>query len=177
MPKKTLIIMRHAKSSWKTNDSDLKRPLSGRGCRDAVVAGQVLANLKIDLAKVSPATRAQQTWECANMGGARAAKVLTDETLYEEGPAEIMAQLAKTPDKLNTVLLLGHEPTLSEIIMAAVSPAPLAEKVSVKFPTCAIAVITAPDWDSFKEEKAHLIELSVPRGKRKKDKKTKKEKK
>lgn len=177
MSKKTLIVMRHAKSSWKTNDSDLKRPLSGRGCRDAVVAGQVLAKMKIDLAKISPAMRAQQTWECANMGGARAGKVTKDEALYEEGPADIMAEIAKTSAKLDTILLLGHEPTLSEIIMAAAEPSALAEKVSVKFPTCAIAVITAPSWDSFKEEKAHLVELSVPRGKRKKNKKGKKDKK
>ena len=51
----TLVVMRHAKSSWKTNDADLNRPLSGRGTRDAVVAGQRLAGTRFDLVLISPA--------------------------------------------------------------------------------------------------------------------------
>lgn len=59
---RTIVVVRHGKSSWKTNDPDIDRPLSPRGTRDAVVAGQQLAPLGVDVVLVSPATRAQQTW-------------------------------------------------------------------------------------------------------------------
>ncbi len=58
---RTIVVVRHGKSSWKTNDPDIGRPLSSRGTRDAVVAGQQLARLTFDVALVSPATRAQQS--------------------------------------------------------------------------------------------------------------------
>ena len=44
----TLIVMRHAKSSWKTAEPDHRRPLSPRGVRDATVAGGILAGYRLD---------------------------------------------------------------------------------------------------------------------------------
>lgn len=39
----TLIVLRHAKSSWETSAPDFRRPLAERGVRDGVAAGRVLA--------------------------------------------------------------------------------------------------------------------------------------
>ena len=57
MTKRTLVLMRHAKSSWETDDPDLERPLSARGERDAEAAGRLLAErgLAPDVVLLSPA--------------------------------------------------------------------------------------------------------------------------
>ena len=78
---RTIVVVRHGKSSWKTNDPDIDRPLSPRGTRDAVVAGQQLAPLGVDVVLVSPATRAQQTWQCLEMGGLACDDVRTTDAL------------------------------------------------------------------------------------------------
>ena len=61
----TLILLRHAKSDWSGGGADLDRPLAKRGRRQAAEAGRWLAaNVPgIDLAVVSPATRAGSTWK------------------------------------------------------------------------------------------------------------------
>ena len=65
MPERTLILLRHAKSDWSGMEADIRRPLAQRGRRQAPEAGRWLgANVdNIDLVVLSPATRAQQTWE------------------------------------------------------------------------------------------------------------------
>ena len=63
-----LLLLRHAKSSWKdTQLSDVERPLSGRGLKAAKAMGRTIAakGLRPDLVLVSPARRAAQTWEIA----------------------------------------------------------------------------------------------------------------
>ena len=68
MSERTLILLRHAKSDWSGNEADVDRPLSKRGLRQAPHAGRWLAHSisSIDLAVVSPATRARSTWELAS---------------------------------------------------------------------------------------------------------------
>ena len=44
MASKTLILMRHAKSSWQTPGPDFRRPLNERGVADATAAGPILAD-------------------------------------------------------------------------------------------------------------------------------------
>ncbi|MDY7556428.1 SixA phosphatase family protein [Cryobacterium sp. 10C3] len=58
MSERTLILLRHAKSDWSGEVSDLERPLAERGLRQAPLAGAWLArNIgHIDLAVVSPRT-------------------------------------------------------------------------------------------------------------------------
>jgi phosphohistidine phosphatase len=65
MPVRTLILARHAKFDWSGMESDIHRPLAARGRRQAPEAGRWLdTNIDhIDQAMVSPATRAQQTWD------------------------------------------------------------------------------------------------------------------
>ena len=71
----TLIVMRHAKSSWKTAEPDHRRPLSPRGVRDATVAGGILAGYRLDRVLSSSSMRTRQTWQTAELGGARCAAV------------------------------------------------------------------------------------------------------
>lgn len=62
---KSVIIIRHAKSSWDFSSSDFARPLNDRGHHDApVMADRLLnKNIKIDNFISSPANRALTTAE------------------------------------------------------------------------------------------------------------------
>lgn len=162
---RTLVVMRHGKSSWKTNDPDIGRPLNPRGTRDAVAAGQILAPLGFDLALVSPATRAQQTWDCLQLGGTSARDVRTLPELYHSWTPNVIAALRTVPSDASRVLVVGHEPTLSDLILTLARPTALIKLIGEKFPTSTVAVLTLDvPWDALAEGVAVLAACEVPRG-------------
>jgi phosphohistidine phosphatase len=165
MATKTLIVLRHAKSSWQTTEADQRRPLSERGERDAVVAGEILADYDLDVVLASTATRVQLTWENAEAGGAECDDVRYFEGIYHAWPDELVAMVQGLPETDTTVLLIGHQPTLSELILSLAKPGELAEKVAKKFPTCGMAVLTfGGRWENLKAGKATLKRFEIPRG-------------
>lgn len=164
-PPRTVIVVRHGKSSWKTNDPDIRRPLSPRGTRDAVVAGQQLAPLGVDVVLVSPATRAQQTWQCLQMGGVSCDDVRTTDALYHAWTPEVIEVLRALPAAAHTVVVIGHEPTLSDLVLTLSTTSPHTAAINDKFPTSAIAVLTHDgDWDELSPGLATLAAFEVPRG-------------
>lgn len=164
-PTKTLLVMRHAKSSWKTNEPDKRRPLSGRGTRDAVVAGQFIAPLTVDMVWCSSATRTQQTWQCARMGGAAAGEVRVSDELYGASGDELLEQLRETPASAATVLLIGHEPGVSELVGLLAVHSELRDAAEAHFPTSGLAVLgLAGDWDELTPGSASMVAFEIPRG-------------
>ncbi|HOC14505.1 MAG TPA: histidine phosphatase family protein [Propionicimonas sp.] len=165
MAGKTLIVLRHAKSSWHTDAPDLRRPLSERGRRDAVVAGGMLADYHIDVVLASTAVRVQQTWERAQLGGAECADVRSSEAIYHAWPGELLAELHELDESLHTALLIGHQPTLGDLITTLAKPSALADQVVRKFPTSGLAVLTYRGaWKTLSAGKATLKRFEVPRG-------------
>ena len=162
---RTIVVVRHGKSSWKTNDPDIGRPLSSRGTRDAVVAGQQLARLTFDVALVSPATRAQQTWSALQMGGVSCADVRTTDALYHAWTPEVTGVLRELSDAARTVLVVGHEPTLSDLILTLSGPSADRAAIEEKFPTSGVAVLVHDgDWSGLAPGAARLAAFEVPRG-------------
>lgn len=162
---RTLLVMRHAKSSWKTNEADARRPLSGRGTRDAVVAGRVLAAYSPDLVWCSSATRAVQTWEGAQLGGAQCGDVRVSDDLYAASGRDMLVRLQNTPASANTVLLIAHEPGLTDLISLLAVSSPLRSDIETRFPTSAIAVLThSLDWDELAPGSCELTKYEIPRG-------------
>jgi len=165
MATKTLIVLRHAKSSWQTTEPDLRRPLSDRGERDAVAVGVVLAAFDLDVVIASTATRVQQTWEAAQTGGASCADVRTSEMIYHAWANELLTELHELDEAKHTALLIGHQPTLSDLIVSLSKPSPLTERVAAKFPTAGLAVLTYRGaWKTLTEGKATLTQFEIPRG-------------
>jgi phosphohistidine phosphatase len=162
---KTLIVLRHAKSSWQTAEADLRRPLSDRGERDAVAAGAVLAEYSLDVVLASTATRVQETWTKAVEGGARCRDVRVSELLYHAWPGEVLAELHELDEGVHTALLIGHQPTLGDLITSLAKPSELTERVAAKFPTSGLAVLTYRGaWKTLAQGKANLKRFEIPRG-------------
>lgn len=116
---KRLTILRHAKSSWSNAAlADSNRPLSQRGERDAPEMGNRLARhgLKPDLILSSPAVRARQTAERV----AAALKYPAEDIRYESAiylarPGELLDVLAGINDGIDDLVLVGHNPGLTEL--------------------------------------------------------------
>ncbi len=134
-----LVVLRHAKSAWPEGVPDYRRPLNDRGRRDAPAVGRWLAGHvdEIDLALVSPATRTRQTWELAAAELPTVPPTTFDEQLYGEGADSILAVLRSVPDSAKTVLLIGHNPDLEDVVETLTGTRP-------EFKTAALAVLTWP---------------------------------
>ena len=89
---KTLLLLRHAKSSWKDGDlDDHDRPLNKRGKRDAPRMGQLLRDQDLlpELILTSSARRCRKTAEhVIQSSGYRGETRITGE-LYEAGAKQL----------------------------------------------------------------------------------------
>lgn len=169
MATRTLVLMRHAKSSWDTDDDDIDRPLSGRGRRDAAAAGKLLLErgLAVDVALVSPAARARQTWDAMRGGGLTAGDVRTADDVYERDADAIIDAVRDVDPAASTVLVIGHSPTLPEAIDLAAQRAATKDwyALDTKFPTAAMAIIEVDgDWAELGTADGTLVAFEVPRG-------------
>ncbi len=140
----TLILLRHAKSAYPEGVSDHDRPLSARGRRDAPVVGLLLAGHvpDIDLALVSTAVRAQQTWDLARPA-VRVTEQLDVPELYLASPDTMLRRIrAVTVPRL---ILVSHNPGTEDLAerLTANTDSPSYMKMLTKFPTSAFAVLTS----------------------------------
>lgn len=116
---KTLLILRHAKSSWDNPDiADFDRPLNSRGLEAAPIMGGVLYKNNLQPQKIlsSPAKRAKQTAilikETAQIEG----KINYVEGIYEASPLKLLNIVSEVEDKIDSILLVGHNPGLEGFI-------------------------------------------------------------
>jgi len=171
---KTLLIMRHAKSSWSSEGlADIDRPLSGRGKRDAPRMARWLGerDLVPGLILASPAKRTRSTAKrltkaCDFSGEVRLIESLYDATAetYLQVLADLQYEEHRTrtdEDRLNRVMVIGHNPTLEELVYELTGE-------SHRMPTAAIAVVEIQheSWaalDESPKNAGHLVELALPR--------------
>lgn len=172
-PLRRLVVLRHAKSAWPTGVADHERPLAPRGRRDAPAAGRALAEADClpDLALCSTAVRARQTWELAAREWGTPPPVRLDRRLYAADVSELLTALHEVPDQIRTLLLIGHNPGLEELVLdlAGDSLDDALDDVRTKFPTSAIAILAwhGSSWDALAPGTALLTDMTVPRGKKK----------
>ena len=136
---KRLLIMRHAKSSWKdSNIADHKRPLKKRGKNDAKRMGKLLKSKKIipDLIICSTALRAQQTADFLIGSMKYKNEIVFTDALYMAEPKDILTAIADHAQDQKTVLIIGHNPGSEALLQI------LTGKVE-SLPTASIAYTTA----------------------------------
>jgi phosphohistidine phosphatase len=143
---KTLLILRHAKSSWDDPAlDDHERPLNARGEKDAPRMGRRARDERLapELILSSDARRAHQT--AAAMADATGGPMLLDPRLYHASAAEILTVLRSVvQDSVATVMIVGHNPGLEELIA-------LVTGEREPLPTAALAQIALPieRWSAF----------------------------
>ncbi|GFG75098.1 SixA phosphatase family protein [Mycobacterium botniense] len=164
--RRTLALLRHAKSAYPEGIVDHERPLAPRGVRQARLAGDWLrANLPvIDHVLCSTATRARQTLEYTGVDS----PVHYSERLYGTTAATVIEEIHTVDDGVMTLLVVGHEPVISEVAVrlagAGGTDTAAVERISAKFPTSAIAVLRIGcSWERLEPGGATLINFHVPR--------------
>ncbi|WP_407662918.1 SixA phosphatase family protein [Mycolicibacterium helvum] len=165
-PQRTLILMRHAKSDYPNGVADHDRPLAARGIREAGLAGGWLrANVPaIGQVLCSSATRTRQTLDLAGV----TAPVTYSERLYGATAGTMIDEINQVGDDIATLLVVGHEPTMSHVALGLANPASsdshAAERIAAKYPTSAIAVLRATgSWAGLRLGGAGLTAFHVPR--------------
>jgi phosphohistidine phosphatase len=118
MPK-TLLIMRHAKSSWKDDTlADHDRPLNKRGRRDAPKMGELLRAQSVtpDAILASTALRARETATAVAEGGHFTAPITYHAGFYHDAPEAYFEVLAKLPAAVAVALVVAHNPGVEELL-------------------------------------------------------------
>ncbi len=168
---KQLLLMRHGKSDGnKPVHEDVERPLAPRGHKATLrVAAWINQHgLRPDVALVSTARRAQQTWQLAVGALGAVASTENQEALYLASPGQILKQLAGVADSFETVIVVGHNPGLESLshLLAGPGTNPTAlDELRRGFPTAALAVfeLTGKSWSSLNTDGARLTEFVRPR--------------
>jgi phosphohistidine phosphatase len=133
---KTLLIVRHAKSSWKDMSlSDWERPLNKRGKRDAPMMGQRLADIgiRVDSIVSSTAVRAISTADIIADEIGFQKEIDQRDDLYHADERALLSTIRGFSDDLHAVMLVAHNPSITELVNE------LSGRWIDNVPTCGIA--------------------------------------
>ncbi|GIG28806.1 SixA phosphatase family protein [Cellulomonas marina] len=165
-----LVLLRHARAEH-TTGADHVRPLAVEGRRQAQAVGATLAGLGLvpDLVLCSSALRTRQTWELVRQGlgtPAGSPPVEVRDALYESGLAELVALVGGAPADARTVLVVGHEPTISMASAALAGPGSdeaVVARVRTGLPTAGWTLLTlGGGWPTLAPRAAALVRAGSP---------------
>lgn len=174
MPK-TLLLLRHAKSSWSDPSlADFERPLNERGQKAAPRMGAYLRRQALlpELVLCSAARRAAETWELAETALTKSevasvpAKHLR--SLYLAPPSRILAALRRLPDEIDRLLVIGHNPGMEHLAARLAGPGSKSKPsrlLETKFPTAALAELRfeAQTWKQLEPGGGRLVRFVTPK--------------
>lgn len=161
---KKLYLIRHAKSDWSNSAGikDIDRPLNNRGISSAYDMAALLKkrNIMPDTILSSDGIRALHTAVVfAHQIGFDSRKVVIIPELFHASSDVLLAELAKIPDTINSVMLFGHNPGISEF-------ASFVDKHNyIKVPTCTIVEcdLTLDNWSLIDFEHLQINRVETPK--------------
>ncbi len=156
---KTLLVVRHAKAKRGPEfTSDLDRPLAKRGKGDieAVAMALAAAGLVPQRLLSSPAKRARQTATRLCEAMACDAEIEIYDDLYFGDVPEHLELLRRLEDDTDIAAIVGHNPTLEELVASLTS-------LAVPLGTCHVAQLAVPgEWASLGPAGATLQRIWTP---------------
>lgn len=154
---KTLVIVRHGKSSWAYPElEDFYRPLKQRGINDAFRIGEELVNREItpDLILSSPAIRAMNT---AIIIGRKLdftlSNIQTNESIYEASTSQLVKLISDVDDGCETLMIFGHNPSFTSLVNQ------LQDEPLYNLPTCGVVAIELQidSWEDISKSKGKKV--------------------
>ncbi|NND09048.1 MAG: histidine phosphatase family protein [Saprospiraceae bacterium] len=160
---KTVLVVRHAKSSWSDLTlADHRRPLNGRGKRDAPYMASIAQQKEqyIDLLISSPAKRAFRTAKYFRKAFGLSKEYLwEDKRLYLASPEEMIEVIQETPDEYQNIAIFSHNPGTTQLANL------LGDETIVNVPTTGVfkVVSEAAGWSSFQPGNTKLVDFYYPK--------------
>src|SRR5262249_60435925 len=147
-----LMLLRHAKTQraepgQRARDGKLRN----RGRPDAPTLGAYMIHHDLipDLVLVSPAARAQETWDLVADAFDRPPRLQSDDRIYNASPQKLLLLVAE-PRKANKLLIVGHNPSLHEFALQLIASGPgdTREQLYPKLPSSGLRGMDLPhaDW-------------------------------
>ncbi len=161
---KTIILVRHAKSSWKDLSlADFDRPLNKRGKKNAPFMGKKLKERKImpDLILSSPAKRAKKTATViAKEIGYLKKKIKYEKGLYHYGAEYILETVQNQDDKNEAIMIFGHNPDFNDVASMLLKSNPI-----YNIPTTGVYCIqfNVDSWKKVKEGIGESVFFDYPK--------------
>jgi phosphohistidine phosphatase len=145
---KTVLILRHGKSSWKhAGLDDHDRPLKKRGRRDGPRMGRLIRqkDLVPDRIVSSTAVRALSTAKLAAEACGYEGEITRSADLYLSGTEAYLDELRDLPVEVNRAMVVGHLPDVEELVF-------LMSGNTETMPTAALAWIdlAIDDWSELR---------------------------
>jgi len=166
---KILTLLRHAKSGWDDPAlRDFDRPLNPRGRQAARAMGRAMKSegLRFDAILASPAVRVTETLEqvAAGYGPLDPA---WEQRIYLASTETLLDLVRQTPDAVERLLLVGHNPGMETMALLLTSPDAgcLRAEIERKYPTGALAEISLPAerWAEVAEGEGRTTRFIRPR--------------
>ncbi|HEV3413026.1 MAG TPA: histidine phosphatase family protein [Puia sp.] len=160
---KTLLIIRHAKSSWDNiNTPDIERPLNDRGKKDApAMARKVIKKgIRVDCLVSSPARRTRSTAQLfAREFNIKDNDIVILNELYHAPPAVFQQVIIGLKDEDNTVALFSHNPGITAFVNT------LSTVRLDNMPTCAVFAVKSdsPKWSEFFTANREFLFFDYPK--------------
>lgn len=166
----TLTLLRHAKASREDPAlDDFDRPLMPRGKDDAVrIRGWMVKNaIMPDFVLSSPSERTRATCELIFATLQTVPGLTFDEDLYLANPRVLLAKINKVDDRVQHLMLIGHNPGLHALATAFIAsgPADLRAQLDDSLPTCGLVVleVNAARFADAKPGTARLVHFVAPK--------------
>jgi len=162
-----LYILRHAKSSWKTDGlDDFHRPLNARGRKAAPAMGNYMQQHGIlpDLILCSAAVRARETLDLILTALEGEPAVEVDEGLYLAGAGTLLDRLRRLDSGPDSVMVIGHNPGLHDLALSLSAPGEQQVPVA-KYPTAALTELEFTDrnWPDVGPGTGDVVRFVAPR--------------
>ena len=163
-----LMLLRHAKSDWPDGVDDHERPLAKRGRKACSLMGRYMADQALvpDLAVVSTARRARETWRLVNPAFVRDIVRLDEPRIYEASASAILDMIGETEPGVRTLLVVGHNPGMHDLALKLIGEANQSDlsRLRRKYPTAGLVVIDFKirQWSEASEGLGRLERFETP---------------
>ena len=160
---KTLILVRHAKSSWKdTTLNDIQRPLNKRGNKDAPKMGEYMDkhNIQPEVIFSSPGLRALTTARLISVKiGIKPSDIIVDDNIYTFNSEDLLNVIKTLKNKYEKVMIVAHNPAITDLVNY------LAGSKIDNIPTCGVVVLKFPidSWKKVSKNKARIDSFDYPK--------------
>ncbi len=159
---KSLLLIRHAKSSWDFDVEDFDRPLNDRGNNDAPEMAKRLIkkDIKIDAFVSSPANRALSTaTHFIKEFGKKKKNIITIPSLYHASLEVFYSVIEELDNDLKAVAVFSHNSGITEFAND------LTDTPVDDMPTCAVYAVKADikKWKDFRQAKKEFWFFDYPK--------------